>query len=177
MRVLNAECKSTWWTENSDYNCPLGLWHVDGDGSLFGFICHCYTSAASTCILHYCCVSCLVVSNSFRPHGCSLPGSSVRGILQARVLEWVAMPFPKGPSRPRDWSRGSCFGRWVLYCLSRWGLPSILHTEMMSSALAWNAPSELMLGCWHTQGEYFFAYPRMHSLCCQPVYLTPRLAF
>ena len=31
---------------------------------------------------------------------CSLPGSSVRGILQARMLEWVAIPFSRGSSRP-----------------------------------------------------------------------------
>ena len=37
---------------------------------------------------------------------CSLPGSSVHGILQARILEWVAMLFTRGSSRPRDqtWS-------------------------------------------------------------------------
>ena len=36
------------------------------------------------------------------PVDCSLPGSSVRGILQARILEWVAVPFSRGSSRPRD---------------------------------------------------------------------------
>jgi len=33
---------------------------------------------------------------------CSPPGSSVHGILQARKLEWVAMPFSRGSSGPRD---------------------------------------------------------------------------
>ena len=33
---------------------------------------------------------------------CSPPGSSVHGILQARILEWVAISFPRGSSRPRD---------------------------------------------------------------------------
>ena len=33
---------------------------------------------------------------------CSLPGSSLHGILQARVLEWVAISFPRGSSWPRD---------------------------------------------------------------------------
>ena len=33
---------------------------------------------------------------------CSLPGSSLRGILQARLLEWVAMPSSRRSSRPRD---------------------------------------------------------------------------
>ena len=36
------------------------------------------------------------------PMDCSLPGSSVHGILQARVLEWVAISFSRGSSRPRD---------------------------------------------------------------------------
>ena len=36
------------------------------------------------------------------PTVCSLPGSSVHGILQARILEWVAMPSSKGSSQPRD---------------------------------------------------------------------------
>ena len=36
------------------------------------------------------------------PVDCSLPGSSVHGIFQARVLEWVAISFSRGSSRPRD---------------------------------------------------------------------------
>ena len=36
------------------------------------------------------------------PMDYSPPGSSVQGILQARILEWVAMPFSKGSSWPRD---------------------------------------------------------------------------
>ena len=36
------------------------------------------------------------------PMDCSLPGSSVHGILQARILEWVAISFSRGSSRPRD---------------------------------------------------------------------------
>ena len=36
------------------------------------------------------------------PMDCSLPGSSVHGILQARILEWVAMSFSRGSSQPMD---------------------------------------------------------------------------
>ena len=39
---------------------------------------------------------------------CSSPGSSVCGILQASVLEWVAIPFSSGSSQPRDWTQVSC---------------------------------------------------------------------
>ena len=37
------------------------------------------------------------------PMNCSPPSSSVHGILQTRLLEWVATPFSKGSSQPRDW--------------------------------------------------------------------------
>ena len=43
--------------------------------------------------------SCLTLCN---PLDCSPPGSSVHGILQARILEWVAMPFSRGSSQPKD---------------------------------------------------------------------------
>ena len=49
---------------------------------------------------------------------CSPPGSSVCRILQARILEWVAMPSSRGSSRPRDRTHVSCvssIGRQVLY--------------------------------------------------------------
>ena len=36
------------------------------------------------------------------------PGSSVHGILQARTLEWVVIPFSRGSSWPRDWTRAAC---------------------------------------------------------------------
>ena len=36
------------------------------------------------------------------PMDCSLPGSSVHGIFQARILEWVAIFFSSGSSKPRD---------------------------------------------------------------------------
>ena len=50
-----------------------------------------------------CVLSRFRVSNSLRPHG-SPPGSSVYGILQARILEWVAMTSSRGSSWPRDWN-------------------------------------------------------------------------
>ena len=39
---------------------------------------------------------------------CSLPDSSVHGILQARILEWIAIPFSRGSSEPRDQTWISC---------------------------------------------------------------------
>ena len=54
------------------------------------------------------------------PVNCSPPGSSVHGILQARILEQVAMPSSRESSQPRDWTRISCiegrfFTHWVTW--------------------------------------------------------------
>ena len=43
-----------------------------------------------------------------------LPSSSVHGILQARILKWVAISFSRESSLPRDLSCVSCIGRWLL---------------------------------------------------------------
>ena len=53
----------------------------------------------------YCAVLCLVAQSCrtpYDPMDCSLPGSSVHWILQARILEWVAMPSSRVSSQPRD---------------------------------------------------------------------------
>ena len=59
--------------------------------------------------------SCLTLNDHM---DCSLPGSSVHGVLQARILEWVVIAFSRGSSQPRDWSQISCvsyIGRQILY--------------------------------------------------------------
>ena len=59
-----------------------------------------------------------VVSALCSPMDCSLPGSSVHRIFQAIVLEWIAISFSRGSSRPRDWTRvfhivDRCFTIWA----------------------------------------------------------------
>ena len=68
----------------------------------------------SFCIISYNCT--LLFSCYAVPMHCSLPGSSVQGILQARILEWVAISFSRGSSRPRD---QTC-------CLLHWQAGSLL---------------------------------------------------
>ena len=65
------------------------------------------------------CVWLLVVSDSCNRIDCSLPGSAVRGILQARILEWVAISCSRGSSQPRNRTQVSCtadrfFTNWVM---------------------------------------------------------------
>ena len=52
------------------------------------------------------------------PVDCNLPGSSIRGILQARILEWVAISFSRAFSQPKDRTQvsliaGRCFNLWA----------------------------------------------------------------
>ena len=54
-------------------------------------------------------LSCLVVSDSLRPHELvALQAPLSIRILQARILEWVAMPSSRASSQPRDWTQASC---------------------------------------------------------------------
>ena len=58
--------------------------------------------------------SCPTLGN---PMDCSPPGSSIHGIFQARVLEWVAISFSRRSSLPRDWTWVSCI---VSRCFTIW---------------------------------------------------------
>ena len=61
------------------------------------------------------------------PMGCSPPGSSVHGILQARILEWVAMPFSRESSRPRYQTFVSCIaGRFCTIWATNEALKSVI---------------------------------------------------
>ena len=71
----------------------MGVWDT-GAKVFYMFMCLCVLSRS-------------VVSNSMWPHGLWPPDSSVHEILQARTLEWVAIPFFRGSSQPRDWTQVS----------------------------------------------------------------------
>ena len=64
------------------------------------------------------------------PMDCSLPRSSLHVILQARVLEWVAISFSRGSSWPRDWTQVSCIpGR----CFNLWATRHLLYIQLFFS--------------------------------------------
>ena len=88
--------------------CP---WDFPGKSTGVG--CHCLVSYASSCAL------CSVVSNSLDLMACNLPGSSVYGIFQARILEWVAISFSRESSPHKDQTRISCVS-----CIAGSSLPS-----------------------------------------------------
>ena len=57
----------------------------------------------------------------------SQPGSSVHGIFQAKILEWVAISFSRGSYQPRDQTHISCIGRQILYHWMTWEAHTILN--------------------------------------------------
>ena len=54
---------------------------------------------------------------------CSPPSSSVHGISQTRIMEWVAISFSRGSSWPRNLNPCLLLGRWIFYHLSHQGSP------------------------------------------------------
>ena len=94
------------------------------------------------CFSYVCECVCSVMSHSLQSHGSwrSPSGSSVHGILQARILDWVAMPSSRGSSQPRDQTQVSCVscsGRRILcYWVAR-GSPITLlqNVERLERAL------------------------------------------
>ena len=79
------------------------------------------------CVCVCVCVSTSVGSDSLWPPDCSPPGCSVHGILQARILEWVSMPFSRRFSWPRDGTHVSCISRKIICHLSQGSL-QLLHS-------------------------------------------------
>ena len=71
-----------------------------------------------------------VVSDSFDPIDCSPLGSSVHGILQPRILEWVAISLSRGFSWPRNQTQVSCIaGRFITYWATR-EAPRVVIVEL-----------------------------------------------
>ena len=80
------------------------------------------------------------------PTDCSLPGSSVRGIFQARILEWIAISYFRGSFQPRDGtlvSCVSCIDRWILYHVppgkSHYCIRDLYNGTFVISSLNWLA--------------------------------------
>ena len=76
---------------------------------------------------------CLTLYNSVN---CNPPGSSVHGISQAKILEWVAMPSSRGPFRPRHQTQVSCIaGRVFTIWDNKEALGTWIYIKLVSSAV------------------------------------------
>ena len=92
------------------------------------------------------------------PMDYSLPGFSVHGILQARILEWVAMPFSRGSPQPRDRTHVSF-------------LPVLASWFFIISA-PWEAPVKTSQSCSYEASTLCEWLPNWGMLCCRDQYLS-----
>ena len=117
---------------------------------------------------------CLTLCDSM---DCSLPGSSVYGILQARILEWVAMPSFRGSSQSRDWIQVSCIAGGFFTFWANREAQSPLSVQFLRLTL--KSPSSE-----NQQGSAFESHKiiakkeivvkgHMNTSCC---YLVPKLS-
>ena len=102
-------CHELCWVLMKDADLSrVGTMQTQSVGPPFWF-CHLVNSkpfgSQSGYVLCLVAQSCLTLCN---PMDCSMPGSSIHGILQARTLEWVAMLSSRGSSQSRDRTQASC---------------------------------------------------------------------
>ena len=91
--------------------------------------------------------SCLTLCD---PTDCSSPGSSVHGILQARILEWVAILFARGSSQPRDQIQVSCTaGRFFTIWATWEALQDLLKQSLAPLQTSWVCRSGMTPGNVH----------------------------
>ena len=93
------------------------------------------------------------------PQDCSPPSSSAHGISQARILEWVAIPFSRGCSPPRDWTRvSSIAGRFFTIWVTREDLlyPHSNHFLCLGrkSYIGW-VYTRKSISCWYSKAMFY----------------------
>ena len=67
---------------------------------------------------------------------CSLPDCSAHGSLQTKILEWVAIPFSRGSSRPKDWTWVSCITDRFFTISATWEAPGV-YTVSKNKTWSW----------------------------------------
>ena len=113
---------------NSWWGMVTALGGCRGCGGCGGWVCVCVCVCMCVCV---CVCACTCVHTQSCPTLCdpmdySVPGSSVYGIFQARILEWVAISFCRRSSWPRNWTHVSCISctdKWNLYHCDIWEAP------------------------------------------------------
>ena len=106
---------------------------------------------------------------------CSPPGSSVHGIFQARIVEWVAIPFSRGSSWPRDQTWISHFvGRFFTIWATREAQPSFLlvfYFYLLHMVCSNNQNSRMII----SQGFWEISSVRWLFICISSSNFSPKL--
>ena len=122
----------------------FGKWDKWGKGSLA--FCH-FTALFNVLFLVLCFPACgLNCVQLCHPMDCSPRGSSAHGILQARILERVAISSSRGSSQPQDQTHISCSGRRVLYHWATWESTVFFPKSLVKGICHYTAPFIQRLG-------------------------------
>ena len=120
----------------------------------------CFNKCVYTYMYIHICV-CLLGAQLYpafcEPRDCSQPGSSVHVILQTRILEWIAIPFSRGFSQPRDQTWVSCIASRFLTVWATIETPSHTHT-LTHAYIYWTArlkPYILIYDYIHSKMNFF----------------------
>ena len=128
MGFASPSFPSTPWTPQGSVECRLesvSRFLSQRTATLQGWLWARCPSAIS-----HCCCWCLVTESCLTLLRPLELGSSVHGISQARILEWVSISFSRGSSRPRDRTSMSCVDRQILY---HWATREALGNEHVHS--------------------------------------------
>ena len=121
------------------------------------------------------------------PAACSLPGSSVHGIFQARILEWFAMPSSRGSSQPRDLTQvshivGRFFTIWAITLVPSNAQTDLGQTSWESSRHTYMVYQVQLVWCyvggysdWYSPGHLSFSHSVMSDSLQQLDCSTPGL--
>ena len=136
--------------------------------------------------------SCYVVSDSCNPLDCSPPSSSVHGISQARILEWVAFYLSRRSSWPRDWISICWTSMWILHhsaireahATNRSTFSSVSSVQSLSCvqffATQWTAAHQAFLSIANSWSLFKLmsvelVMPSNHLILCCPLLLPPSI--
>ena len=129
--------------------------------------------------------TCSVKSDSCDPMGCSLPGYSVHGISQARILEWVAISFSRWSSPPRDQTCVSCISRQILYHWANWeahfptSVSSVQSLSRVRLCNPMNCSCQASLSITNSRSSLKLmslklVMPSNHLILCRPFFSCPQ---
>ena len=117
------------------------------------------------------------------PMDCSLPGSSVHGILQARILEWVAIPFSRGSSQPSDQTQvSSVVGGFLTIWATREASSSVQFSNchVWLFVTPWTAARQASMSIVKSWSllklmSVELVMPSNHLILCRPLLLLPSI--